>query len=118
MRSKILGALAPAVLAAAAIVPLTAGPAAADPPCAMDVYGKKIWSGHQGGYQIDIALNRCNRPARPMARCAALGGAGTNYGPSVTRGSSRTEYCSRNADLVDYGWQVYYDGQWHSRWMG
>ena len=117
LRSKILGALVPAFLAAAAMVPLAASPAAADPPCAMDVYGKTISSGRQEGYQINVALNRCDRPARAMAKCAALGGSGINYGPTVTRGTSRTEYCSRNSEMVNYGWQVYYDGKWNNRWM-
>ncbi|HEY8986232.1 MAG TPA: hypothetical protein VIU15_42500, partial [Streptomyces sp.] len=108
--------LAPAALVAAAIVPLVGGTAVADPACAQDVYGKKIHSGSQSGYQIDVTLNRCDRPTRAMARCSGLGGAGVNYGPSITRGTSRTEYCARGFDLVNYGWQVYYDGKWNNRW--
>jgi hypothetical protein len=118
LRNRLIGALAPVVLAAAAIVPLTAGTAAADPPCAEDVYGKKVSSGAQEGYQIDVALNRCDRPTRAMAKCAGLGGSGINYGPSVTHGTSRTDYCARGYDMVDYGWQVYYDGKWNPRWVG
>ena len=118
MRSKWLGALAPVVLAAAAIVPLTAGTASADPPCAEDVYGKKVYSGSQEGYQIDVTLNRCNRPTRAMAKCAALGGSGINYGPTVTHGTSRTDFCARGSEMVDEGWQVYYGGKWNNRWVG
>jgi hypothetical protein len=118
VRSKVLGAFVPVVLAAAAIVPLTAGTASADPGCAQDVYGKTVWSGSQQAYQIDVTLNRCDRPTRPMAKCAGLGGSGINYGPSITRGTSRTEFCARGYEMVNYGWQVYYSGKWNSRWVG
>ncbi|GAA3830809.1 hypothetical protein [Streptomyces chiangmaiensis] len=118
MRSKLLGVLAPAVLTAAVIVPFSAGTASADPPCAEDVYGKKVYSGSQEAYRIDVTTNRCNRPTRAMAKCAALGGSGINYGPSVTHGTSRTDFCARGSEMVNEGWQVYYNGRWNDRWVG
>lgn len=117
MRSKIFAAVVPALFAAAAIVPLTAAPASADPLCAEDVYGSVVHSGSQDAYKVVVTLNRCGRPTRAMAKCAALGGSGTNYGPSITRGTSRTDFCARGSEMVKSGWQVYYNGKWNSRWV-
>ncbi|CAM5324688.1 hypothetical protein SALBM311S_10090 [Streptomyces alboniger] len=117
VRGKLIGALVPTILAGAAIIPFTAGTASADPACAEDVYGKKVSSGSQEAYQIDVTLNRCDRKTRAMAKCAGLGGSGINYGPAVIRGTSRTEFCAGRFEMVKYGWQVYYGGQWNNRWV-
>ncbi|WP_406863076.1 hypothetical protein ABZO31_22610 [Streptomyces sp. HUAS MG47] len=113
MRKKLFGVLAPAVLAAASIVPLSAAPAAADPPCAMDVYAKRIG---EREFQVTVARNRCNRPVRAIMDCrAAFGVGGISRGPVVTSGVSKT-LCSRNTMPTDRGWDVYENGQWKARW--
>ncbi|MFE2519793.1 hypothetical protein [Streptomyces mirabilis] len=113
MRKKMLGALAPVVLAAGAVIPLSATPAAADPPCAEDVYPKQTG---EFTFQVTVTLNRCDRPTRALIKCAVPFGGGISKGNTVTTGTSET-LCSRNTLPGDTGWEVYYSGAWHARWM-
>lgn len=114
MRKKLMALAAPALLAGAFIVPaVSATPAAADPPCAMDVYGDT--SGERG-YAIDVTLNRCDRPTRAIVKCGYPGGSGIERGSTITTGHSEAT-CSRNAIMSNYGWEVYYNGGWNPRWQ-
>lgn len=114
MQKRMIRAMVPALLVAGAALPLaTATPASADPPCAEDVYGT-----HNSGseYQITVTLNRCDRPTRAIMKCSYPFGSGVSRGDSVIRGTSRT-LCSRNTIPVGAGWEVYYGGSWHQRWV-
>lgn len=117
MRAKLFGAAASVLLFAGGVVPLAASPAVADPACAMDVYGDVVTSGQNYAYKINVTLNRCSRPTKAIAECGALGGTTRTQGGVITRGSSQTEWCARNATMKSYGWSVYHDGRWNDRWI-
>ncbi|MGW3242488.1 hypothetical protein [Streptomyces sp. NPDC001070] len=107
------GLLGSALLPAGLSVPMTATSAAADPPCAEDVYAK-----HTGEFefQVTVTLNRCNRPTRAIMKCAIPFGGGISRGNIVNGTGVSKTICARNTVPGDAGWDVYYDGGWHARW--
>ncbi|MFD6971786.1 hypothetical protein [Streptomyces sp. NPDC059979] len=111
MKKKLIGALAPVIVAAGAMIPMSATPAAADPPCGFDVYTDRI---SESEFAVNVASNRCGRQVRAYIKCAIPFSGATSYGPVVTSGRSYT-MCSRNTVPGERGWEVYENGRWNKR---
>ena len=81
-----------------------------DPNCIVNQYG----SPGTLGYTAHFTYNNCRVPVRAIVLCSDMWTTGSHprYGGTITGTGWSRATCDITQNLVGWGWQRYYDGQW------
>ncbi|MFE2373041.1 putative cross-wall-targeting lipoprotein signal domain-containing proteiin [Streptomyces sp. NPDC059398] len=109
-KRKIVTALCSVMLGAAALVPLSATTASADPTCGYLV----TQSSTSNGAKVYTEAPKCGQQVQAVANCLKIGASAKVYGNIRTTAGYSTATCGSTAEVTQKGYRIKKSGSWGS----